>query len=244
VIDVAFTPSVIRPARVAIVIDVLRASSTITQALDAGYERVLCCRTTEEAESLRTPERVIAGERRCVKPPGFDLGNSPARFARRRADEVVLTTTNGCPALLAAAEAADEVLIGCLLNLDAVLSRLHHDDDLTLVCAGTDGAPALEDTYLAGRIAATIGGARTDAARVAESVALAYPSAYEALSASADAGVLRDVGLGPDVEWCARESVLGAVPRLSDLIGGTGVVEDASSVLDAGQVASAGSVLR
>jgi len=226
VIDVAFTPAAIRPAPLAVVIDVLRASSSIAEALNAGYERVLCCRTVEEAEALRAPGRLIAGERHCVMPAGFDLGNSPSAFAVRRGEEVVLTTTNGSPAMLAAAAVADEVLVGCLLNLDALTGRLeHHDGDLTLICAGTDAAPALEDVYLAGRIAALLAGERTDAARIAEAVAAAEPNAVAALEASADAAVLRSVGLEADVEWCARESSLGVVPRLTSLRGGAGVVE-------------------
>lgn len=224
-IDVAFTPASIRPAPLAIVIDVLRASSSIVQALAAGYARVHCCRTIEEAKSLRAPGRVIAGERSCVKPLGFDLGNSPSSFEYRQAEEVVLTTTNGCPALLAARLVSDEVLVGCLLNLDALVRRAGHDEDLVLVCAGTDGAPALEDVYLAGRISAAIGGARTDAARVAESVALAHPNPVTALEASADAEALRRVGLEADVEWCARESVLEIVPRLSGLAGGAAIID-------------------
>lgn len=224
-IDVAFTPASIRPAPLAVVIDVLRASSSIVQALTAGYERVLCCRTIEEAESLRAPDRVIAGERSCIKPAGFDLGNSPSSFEFRQAREVVLTTTNGCPALLTATLVSDEVLVGCLLNFGALVRRLDHGEDLVLVCAGTDGAPALEDVYLAGRISAAIGGERTDAARVAESVAVAHPNPVTALAASADAEVLRRVGLEADVEWCARESVLESVPRLSGLSGEVAIVE-------------------
>ncbi|MDQ3103238.1 MAG: 2-phosphosulfolactate phosphatase [Actinomycetota bacterium] len=224
-IDVAFTPASIRPAPLAVVIDVLRASSSIAQALAAGYERVLCCRTIAEAEALRAPGRLIAGERGCVKPPGFDLGNSPSGFATRAADEVVLTTTNGCPAVLAAEHIADEVLVGCLLNFDSLLSRLEGESDVVLVCAGTDGAPALEDVYLAGRISAATPGKRTDAARVAESVAVAHPRPEAALAASADAGALRAVGLEEDVAWCARESVLDVVPRMATLVDGAAAIE-------------------
>jgi len=227
-IDVAFTPAGIVPARVAVVIDVLRASSSIAQALAGGYRRVLCSASLAEAARLRGPGRVLAGERGCVAPPGFDLGNSPSAFRSPRGDELVLTTTNGTPALLEAATKADEVLIGCLLNLRALVAHIDGPDVL-LVCAGTHGRPALEDVYLAGRIAGALDGDRTDAARVAEAVAVSYREPREALAASADAEALRLVGLASDVEWCARESVLDVVPRLSTLEHEAAIVEEVHS---------------
>ena len=241
-IDVAFTRATIAPARLAVVIDVLRASSSITQALAGGYRRVMCCRTLADAVALRAPGRVLAGERDCVPPPGFDLGNSPSGFRSPRGEEVVLTTTNGTPALLEAAASADEVLIGCLLNLRALLAHIDElapggDPDVILICAGTHGRPALEDVYLAGRIAGALGGARTDAARVAEAVAASYREPRAALAASADAAVLEEVGLGRDIDCCARESVLDVVPRTSALEQGVAIVEPAPTP---GQPASAG----
>ncbi|MBN9622534.1 MAG: 2-phosphosulfolactate phosphatase, partial [Actinobacteria bacterium] len=98
-IDVAFSRPEIRPARVAIVIDVLRATSTATEALAAGYRRVLCAESIERARSLRGEERVLAGERHCVMPDGFDQGNSPREAAVRRGEDLILATTNGAPAI-------------------------------------------------------------------------------------------------------------------------------------------------
>ncbi|HET8979321.1 MAG TPA: 2-phosphosulfolactate phosphatase, partial [Solirubrobacteraceae bacterium] len=74
-IDVALTPADLTPAPVAVVIDALRATSTATWALAAGYERVLLTDTVERALTLRGPGRVLAGERGCVRPPQFDQGN-------------------------------------------------------------------------------------------------------------------------------------------------------------------------
>jgi len=225
VIDVAFTPRELRDARVAVVIDVLRASTTITQALAVGYRRVLCCRGLTEARALRKPGRVLAGERDCLRPPGFDLGNSPADFRLRRGDEVVLTTTNGCPALLAAAETAGEVLVGCLLNLAALRARLEHEDDVVLVCAGTDSEPAVEDAYVAGLIAATLPGDRTDAARIAQAMARQFHDHGAALHAGRGGAALRRVGLGNDLAWCAQESAVETVGRLAAVVGGVAAVE-------------------
>ncbi|MBD0283442.1 MAG: 2-phosphosulfolactate phosphatase, partial [Thermoleophilaceae bacterium] len=209
-VDVCFTPREIRPADVAVVVDVLRATSTIVQALAAGYPRVLCCRSVATARSLRAPGRVLAGERECVRVADFELGNSPAAVAAngRHGEDLVLATTNGSPAIVAASSAARRVLIGCMLNLRAVLDAIRAETAVTIVCSGTDGRPALEDVYVAGRLVAALDGVRSDAARVAERVASAYPAPLEPLAESEDGARLRATGQEPDIAWCARESTV------------------------------------
>ena len=221
-IDVAFTRAEIRSAQVAVVIDVLRATSSVIQALAGGYERVLCCDSIERAEGLRGPDRVLAGERDCLPPPGFDLGNSPSGFVQPRAREVVLATTNGAPTLVAAAQAADRVLIAALSNLHAVVAAVG-GADVQLVCAGTDGRPGLDDSYVAGRIAELLKGDRTDGTVMAQCVAARFTSPLAALEASQAARNLYAVDLGADVEDCARESVFSIVPEVTSA--GEGVVE-------------------
>jgi 2-phosphosulfolactate phosphatase len=225
-VDVCFTPREIRPTDVAVVVDVLRATSTIVQAMAAGYSRVLCCRSVATARNLRAEGRVLAGEVECVRVPDFDLGNSPAAVtaAGRAGDELVLATTNGSPAIVAASAAARRVLIGCLLNLDAVLDALRAETAVTIVCSGTDGRPALEDVYVAGRLAAALYGTRSDAARVAERVASAYSAPLEPLADSEDGARLRATGQEPDIEWCARESVVRLAPEVSSTEDGVAVV--------------------
>jgi 2-phosphosulfolactate phosphatase len=210
-----------------VVIDVLRATSTVAQALAAGYERVHCCESVESALALRGHGRVVAGEREWAIPPGFDLGNSPSEFVSPRGEEVVLATTNGSPMMAAAAAHGDQVLLASLLNLEAVVAALSPADVL-LAGAGTNGRPALEDTYVAGRIASRLEGERTDTALMAEWLAEAR-APFAALAASVDAAKLREAGLGDDVEWCARESVLDCVPRVVAVEDGVGVVELAGS---------------
>jgi 2-phosphosulfolactate phosphatase len=214
--DVAFLPSELEEAEVAVVVDVLRASSTVTQALAAGYARVHCAPSIEAARSLRGPGRVLAGERHCIRVPDFELGNSPAAIADAAplATEVVLATTNGTPAIAAAAERSGLVLVGCLLNLDALLAAIPADAAVTVVCSGTDGRFALEDAYVAGRIVARLAGERSDAARAAVCVAGSYGDALQPLSESADGQVLRSTGQEADIAWCAQESVLDLVPRV------------------------------
>ncbi|HET9719151.1 MAG TPA: 2-phosphosulfolactate phosphatase [Solirubrobacteraceae bacterium] len=219
-IDVAFTRADLRAADVSVVIDVLRATSTATQALAGGYEAVRFVDTLERARALRGPDRILAGERSCVMPSGFDQGNSPLEALRPRGSELVLTTTNGAPTAVAAVEFSPRVLLGCLLNLDAVIRALQQvltggAARLQLVCSGTNGEPALEDAYMAGRIAHRLSGPRTDAALIAEAVAERFPTALEALSASEDAQVLRDAGLEGDIAHCAMESSIDLVPVLN-----------------------------
>ena len=225
-IDVCFTPQEIRPVEVAVVVDVLRATSTIVQALAVGYPRVVCCASVATARELRAPGRVLAGESACVRVPDFELGNSPTAMAAvgRCGEELVLATTNGSPAVVAAARAAERVLVGCLLNLRAVLAAVPTDAGVAIVCSGTNGRPALEDVYVAGRLVAALGGVPSDAARVAERAASGYGTPLEPLAASEDGAQLRATGQERDVAWCARESVLEVVPEVWSTQDGAAVV--------------------
>jgi 2-phosphosulfolactate phosphatase len=222
VVHVAFTPAEALATRMGIVVDVLRATSTISQALAAGYKRVLCCAEIEEARALAGHGVMLGGERRAVRIPGFDFGNSPGEVAGEPAGEtLVLTTTNGTRLLLSAAERCEEVLVCSLLNLGAVVHAVRAGgvDEVGVLCAGIAGEFALDDTYVAGRIAEALEGDSTDSALAAIRLARTYASAEEALGASKSAANLRDVGLGEDVSWCARESVLDVVPRYRGMIG-------------------------
>lgn len=223
-VDVAFTPAEARRAETSVVIDVLRATTTIVQALASGYERVLCADSLDRARSLAAPGRVLAGERACRRPADFELGNSPAGVRSPLGVELILATTNGAPAVVHCATLSPHVLVGCLLNLDALASELS-GREVQLVCSGTDGRPTLEDTYVAGRIVALLEGARTDAAVIAERVAAALPHANDALAASAGARALALAGLSEDVHDCASESTIGIVPRVGEVSTGLAVVE-------------------
>jgi 2-phosphosulfolactate phosphatase len=222
-IHVAFTPGERAPAPVGVVVDVLRATSTMTQALAAGYRRVLCCAEIEEARALATtqaPAR-LAGERRLEHIEGFDFGNSPAEVAGEPAAEtLILTTTNGTRLLVAAAARFEQVYVGSLLNLDAVAAAARGSgEDVAVLCAGVLGELALDDAYCAGRIAEALGGEPHDSAAAAIRLARSFGSAAEGLGASQSARNLRGHGLEADIEWCARESVLDVVPRFVGRVG-------------------------
>src|ERR687888_2264820 len=140
-VDVAFTPGEAASAPVGIVVDVLRATSTFAQALAAGYRRVLCCRGIDEARALREElgEGLLGGERNAVRIEGFDVGASPREFLEARAETLIASTTNGTQAILAAAERCDEVLLGSLLNLEAVARAARGAGEVALLCAGYKG---------------------------------------------------------------------------------------------------------
>jgi 2-phosphosulfolactate phosphatase len=215
-VHVAFTPDEAAAAPTGLVIDVIRATSTICQALDAGYERVLCAAEVEDARALGSDEVTLGGERLGVRIEGFDLGNSPREYLEPRTPGLALSTTNGTRAIVTAAARCDRVLIASLLNLGAVTeAAAAHGEDVAVFCAGVKGAFALDDAYVAGRVAEKIGGERSDAAEAAVRLARSYSSAEEAFRASRSGRDLIEHGpvLEADIGWCARESVLDVVPR-------------------------------
>ena len=222
-VHVAFTPGELTPAPVGIVVDVLRATSTMTQALASGYRRVLCCAEIEEARALAGTEgpAKLAGERRLEHIEGFDFGNSPSEVAGEPAAEtLILTTTNGTRLLVDAAARFDRVYVGSLLNLAAVArAACESGEDVAVLCAGVLGQLTLDDAYCAGRIAEAVGGDPGDSAVLAIRLVHSFGSALEGLGASWSAANLRQHGLEADLEWCARESVLDVVPRFVRTVG-------------------------
>ena len=224
-VHVAFTPAEAAVARVGVVVDVIRASSSIAQALAAGYERVLCCGEIDEANALRAElgdEAVVGGERNGVVVPGFDVGASPREFAAgRRAPTLILSTTNGTAAILAAAARCETVLVGSLLNLSALVAAAGAAGaDVAVSCAGFKGGFALDDAYCAGRIVAGLPGARSDAARAAELLAASFPGELEALQAR----TYGPPGLEADIAYCAQVDLLDTVPRYIGTAGPAAVI--------------------
>ena len=215
-VHVVFTPGEAAPAAVGIVVDVLRATSTIVQALASGYERVLCCSEIEDARALRAelPDSLLGGERKAVRVEGFDVGASPREFLEARARTLILSTTNGTRAILETARRCDRVLLGSLLNLSAVAAAVEADD-VVVVCAGFQGGFALDDAYCAGRIVQLLDLERTDAAIAADLLARAFPTALDGLNAR----TYGPPGLEQDITYCAQEDLLDVVPQLTEATG-------------------------
>ena len=217
-VHVAFTPAEAAAAPLGVVVDVMRATSTIAQALASGYRRVLCCSEIEEAQRLRAElgdEAITGGEREANRIEGFDAGASPREFREPRAETLILSTTNGTRAVVAAAASCGEVVLGSLLNLDAVAAHAQaRGEDAVILCAGYKDEFAIDDAYCAGRIVALLDADRSDAAKASEVIAARYPNAIDGINAR----TYGPPGLEEDIAWCAQVSVLDVVPRLSRML--------------------------
>ena len=233
-IDVYFTPLGSREGELAgrsvVVIDVLRATTTIVAAIASGAKAVVPAASSEEAvrmsANLERDGFLLAGERRSVRIEGFALGNSPGEMTPEvvAGRTVFLTTTNGTPALLAA-HGGDPVLVGAAVNFSALAARarerfLEHGD-LAILCAGRERQFALEDAYAAGRLIKAVRRSRrrvalNDAALVALLVADQYPTWSAALTDSAAARQLSELDLRDDVAFAATEDRFAVVPVFAD----------------------------
>ena len=214
-VTVGLTPAEQVAAPIGIVIDVLRATSVICQALVGGYESITCVGEVEDARALAGPGVALAGERHNVRIEGFDYGNSPREFAEPHpTTKLVLTTTNGTRALLAAAERCETVLVASLLNLRAVTDAARGVADVAIFCAGVEGTFAIDDAYVAGRIVAELGGEPDDAAVAVAKLTSAFANAEEGIGGGISAANIRNAQLDADIPWCARESVVDVVPRV------------------------------
>jgi 2-phosphosulfolactate phosphatase len=217
-----------------VVIDVLRASTTIAHALDAGADCVIPCLEVDEARQLANQLEglvVLGGERQGLKIDGFDLGNSPTDYTPDSVGgrTVVFTTTNGTKAMMRCRR-AKRVLVGCFANYSAICRALRPESVVHLLCAGTDGAITREDVLAAGMMVVELCCEDDDPPRLndqAELAADAFRTVTEDLIAGVRlASVLAECeggrnliarGLGRDIETAAQIDSLGVVPEL-DLI--------------------------
>jgi 2-phosphosulfolactate phosphatase len=219
-VRVGFTPGEQISAPVGVVIDVLRATSVICQSLAAGFGRVICVGEVEQALALAGADVVLGGERANLRPEGFDFGNSPREYADvdGAGRTLVLTTTNGTRLLLAAAARCETVFVGSLLNLDAVVAAVRSSgaEEVALLSAGVEGAFAIDDVYVAGRLAEAIGGKPEESASAAIRLARTFANAEDGIGGGQSAVNIRRVGLTEDIAWCAQESLLDLAPRVAE----------------------------
>ena len=203
-------------ASVCVVVDVLRASSSVVTLLECGCEAVIAATDIAEARKLHraAPGYLLCGEAGGLPPEGFDYGNSPAEFSRLdlAGRSAILATSNGTRVLAALATESPAVLVGCLLNRAAVAGAAlaiaaERGFDVTVVCSAAYGGSVfvLEDALGAGAIvdAALASGPSlvvSDAARFArDAFTMSQARIGEAVRSAHHAQELIDAGLGADV---------------------------------------------
>ena len=224
-IDVTFTPADFQSSlfkeKICVVIDVLRASSSIATALVSGARWIHPVSTPEEAFQYResvTGPVLLCGERDGRIIPGFDLGNSPEEYANTRGYGLIFCSTNGSK-LLIKAVSCKKVLVGGFINATAVVNMLNTlHSDCVFSCAGREGVFSLEDAVCAGllvrRVRQSAAGPveLSDSAIAAEKIYGYYADDPEGMLRTSFHGrYLISLGFAADLVYCARETI-GIVP--------------------------------
>ena len=232
-LDVLLTPGDVSPGEIAertvVVLDVLRASTSIVEALASGARTLYPVATIEEAirlaNTLGREEVLLAGERKALPIEGFDLGNSPTEFTRKRVGgkTIVMSTTNGTLALTAAG-GGSRVVVGAWTNFRVVVEDLVRSGAAPVfLCAGRDRAFGLEDAVCAGQMAAAVMAALpdvqwelNDGAVAALALAREFPDPAKLFPTTAAGRAIVEAGLGADLAFCARRDTRKVLPVLQD----------------------------
>jgi 2-phosphosulfolactate phosphatase len=234
-IDVFFGPAGLTASdtagRIVVVIDVLRASTSIATALANGARAIIPLENTDEvvmrAKAFDRSEVKLAGERQMRPIPGFDLGNSPLEFTRETIEgkTVLFSTTNGTAAI-AALQGSRDVVIGSYVNFSAVLAMLRAairgGTDIAILCAGREKQFSLEDAACAGRyvhhaVRRRSDIALNDAALAGMLIDRRYSDNLMRLfSASAHGRALSEAGYGEDLAACAAIDSYPVIPIYQD----------------------------
>ena len=219
-----------------IVIDAMRATTTLAVMFDAGARRVLAAQTLEQAleAAQKIPGRLLCGERHAKTPPGFEYGNSPAQFAQLDLSqrELILTTSNGTRALFACPEQSTR-LAGSFYNAQAVTryaleQASRQRSNIAIVCAAEYGYFALEDSTCAGYMALELqrqhSGLRSpDNVQAAITLYESYPFARlrECAQSARD---LKAVGQERDLDFCLRKNASTSIPSITGTEETTGLL--------------------
>jgi len=236
-LDVAFTAEEVDLSLIsgknAVVIDVLRATTTIITSLANGCETIIPVVRPEEGKKILEgalasgeprQKYCLGGERGGIIIPGYDLGNSPLEYTSQaiKGKKLIFCTTNGTLAINKAAQ-AKRLFLGALVNGKAVAQELkEYEEPLLLVCAGTKGSFTLEDTLAAGLIIHELLTYKPELLLLDRAVAaLALFRHYkadllQAISYSRHARVLTSLGFTEDVKYCAKTDLFTCVPNFAN----------------------------
>lgn len=227
-VEVCFTPGEYEYFKgeydIIVVIDVLRATSAICAAFENGIKSIIPVATIEEAQAYKDKGYLVGAERKGQIVEGFDFGNSPYSYMKEefKGKEVVLSTTNGTKALSIASD-APTVVVGSLLNLDALSQWLEEQDqNILCLCSGWQDKFNLEDTICAGAICDYLINTGKFTSDEDSSIASKYlylsawvnPLGY--LKSSSHRRRLKNLDLNDDIKYCLTPNQTNVIPILRD----------------------------
>jgi len=215
--------------KIAIVIDVFRATSTMVTAFSNGCQAIIPVLTTEEAleKRINQPWCLLGGERRALPIEGFDVGNSPFDYITEKVKgkTIVMTTTNGTRAIHAVAK-AQKVWIASFLNADSIvdaIDRYIKDNSevngIVIICAGSEDRFDIPDTLCAGMLVDMLGKdiEVNDLGRAAQMLYnISKSNLEEALKMTEHGRLLQSIGYEKDVKYCSQSNILQITPILED----------------------------
>lgn len=220
--------------QIAIIIDVLRATTTMTAALEGNVTAVFPALSIDDAFAIRTvrPGVLLCGEREGFRIEGFDYGNSPVAIleAPVQGREIVLTTTNGTRAVIAAGK-AKHIVAGAIRNASATAEYVSQyinagiDDEagetegIVVVCSGTNGRFSVDDVYAAGLVVAKlerIAEEMSDSAHASRALVSKSVSDVVNRRTCRHVRLLEDIGFGMDVEYAFQVDTSDIVPVFSN----------------------------
>jgi 2-phosphosulfolactate phosphatase len=231
-IDVVIVPAEIPEqgfsGKAVAIIDVLRASTSMVAALEAGAKEIIPLASIEEAtrlaETMGRETVVLCGERDGNKINGFDLGNSPLEFTPEsvKGKSLLMSTTNGTVAV-ARAKGAALITVACMTNANAAVAALAQASaEIILLCSGKQGRASLEDLLCAGYMAKLLNEQHPDAtlndgARMARTVYEKHKAhLFKAVKEGEHGSYLAGLGFGPDIKYAAQTDTSGIVPVMKD----------------------------
>lgn len=213
--------------KIAVVIDMFRATSVIVTALNNGCSEVIPFLTIEEtlesAGKLSRDEYILGGERKAVKIEGFDLSNSPLEYTEEvvKDKKVLMTTTNGTRTLTKS-NSAERVLIAAMINAQAVAEKLLEiDEDVVIINAGTNGNFSMDDYICSGYIINEMlkKNSKIELTDIAKTANMIYKGNSDIISYVKEAthySVMKSLELDDDIEYCIKKSIVDNVPEYKD----------------------------
>lgn len=211
-----------------VMIDVLRASSTMVTALHNGAKGVIAVEDMDDASkishNLDAKSFLLSGEKDGVKIEGYDLGNSPLEHNRDTVEDktIILNTTNGTKAIKRCG-LAEQITVGSFLNMKPVVDYLQElNGEAVLVCAGWRGRLSLEDMLCAGNIIYELSDGQLpaetrDGAKVAFGLYEKFGDDIENCIKSSNYAVrLRNIVDEEDLSFCCQRSIMQVLPALNE----------------------------